>query len=301
MKTTLVIVTYKCPIIKKCIKYLTRYFKIIIVENSNNIKFKNRLEKFNKNISVILTGENLGYAKSANLGLKKIKSKFGLLINPDVLVNYKTIHKIEVIADQIKNFSILVPLYNGFLDYLHTKIDRLDNQKNTDLIKKNIYKKKIIKIKFTPGFFMFFDMKTLRKVNYFDENFFLYFEDTDLCKKFNILQKKIYLLSNLRIKHYYGKSQHKKLTNMLWLVRNWHFYWSSYYYHKKYYGIRISLILHFSKLMRFLLSAIYFFIIRNNTKYLMNKSRFLGLLNSIILRSSHKGYKLENLNSINLS
>jgi GT2 family glycosyltransferase len=175
MKTTLVIVTYKCPIIKKCIKYLTRYFKIIIVENSNNIKFKNRLEKFNKNISVILTGENLGYAKSANLGLKKIKSKFGLLINPDVLVNYKTIHKIEVIADQIKNFSILVPLYNGFLDYLHTKIDRLDNQKNTDLIKKNIYKKKIIKIKFTPGFFMFFDMKTLRKVNYFDENFFFIF------------------------------------------------------------------------------------------------------------------------------
>jgi N-acetylglucosaminyl-diphospho-decaprenol L-rhamnosyltransferase len=295
MKTTLVIVTYKCPIIKKCIKNLVKFFKIIIIENSSNIKFKNELEKFNKNITVILTGENLGYAKSANLGLKKVKSKFGLLINPDVLVNYKTIHKIEIIAEQIKNFSILVPLYNEFFGYLYTKKDRFDKLENTDLIIKNINKKKIVKIKFTPGFFMFFNMKILKKVNYFDENFFLYFEDTDLCKKFNMLKKDIYLLSNLKIKHDYGKSQHKELTNILWLVRNWHFYWSSYYYHKKYYGLRISLILHFSKLIRFLLSSAYFFLIRNNKEYLMYKSRFLGLFNSIILRSSHNGYKLENL------
>jgi N-acetylglucosaminyl-diphospho-decaprenol L-rhamnosyltransferase len=300
MKTTLVIVTYKCPIIKKCIKNLVRYFKIIIIENSSNIKFKKKLEKFNKNINVILTGENLGYAKSANLGLKKVKSKFGLLINPDVLVNFKTIHNLEAFADRVKNFSILVPLYNEFLDYYHAKIDRLDNIENNDLVKKSISQKKIIKIKFTPGFFMFFNMKMLRKVNYFDENFFLYFEDTDLCKKFNILKKNIYLLSNLKIKHFYGKSQHKELINVLWLVRNWHFYWSSYYYHKKYYGLRISLILHSSKLIRFLLSTTYFFIIRNNKEYLMYKSRFLGLFSSIISRSSHNGYKLENLKSINL-
>jgi GT2 family glycosyltransferase len=274
MKTTLVIVTYKCPIIVKCIKSLVRYFKIIIVENSNNIQFKNKLEKFNKNISVILTGENLGYAKSANLGLKKIKSKFGLLINPDVLVNYKTIQKIELIADEIKNFSILVPMYNGFYDYLNNNMDRLDNLESKDLILRNILQKKIIKIKFTPGFFMFFKMKILKKVNYFDENFFLYFEDADLCKK---------------------------LTNMLYLVRNWHLYWSSYYYHKKHYGFINSLILHFPKLVRFLVLALYFFIIRNNIEHSMYKSRFLGLFSSIISRSSNNGYKLENLSSINFS
>jgi GT2 family glycosyltransferase len=301
MKTTLVIVTYKCPIIIKCIKSLVGYFKIIIVENSNNIQFKKKLEKFNKNISVILTGENLGYAKSANLGLKKVKSKFGLLINPDVLVNYKTIQKIELIADEIKNFSILVPMYNGFYDYLNNNMDRVDNLESKDLILKNILQKKIVKIKFTPGFFMFFNMKILKKVNYFDENFFLYFEDADLCKKFSTLKKDIYLLSSLKINHLYGASQFKELKNMLYLVRNWHLYWSSYYYHKKHYGFINSLILHFSKLVRFLVLALYFFIIRNNMEYSIYKSRFLGLFSSIISRSSHNGYKLENLSSINFS
>jgi hypothetical protein len=301
MKTTLVIVTYKCPIIKKCIKNLVKFFKIIIIENSSNIKFKNELEKFNKNITVILTGENLGYAKSANLGLKKVKSKFGLLINPDVLVNYKTIQKIELIAEEIKNFSILVPMFNGFYDYLYNNMDKVDNLESKDLIKKNILKKKIVKIKFTPGFFMFFNMKILKKVNYFDENFFLYFEDADLCKKFSMLKKDLYLLSSLKIKHQYGASQFKELTNMLHIVRNWHLYWSSYYYHKKHYGLKKSLILHFPKLIRFLLSALYFFVIRNNIEHSMYKSRFLGLFSSIISRSSHNGCKLENINSINFS
>ena len=47
--------------------------KVIIVENSNNINFKNEIERKYSNVKCILAGENLGYAKGNNLGLSKVK------------------------------------------------------------------------------------------------------------------------------------------------------------------------------------------------------------------------------------
>ena len=69
-------------LLKKAIKNLPRKYKIIVIENSLDKRLKVLLEKKYKNVEVIIPKENLGLAKSYNLGLKKSNlSKFNNLVS----------------------------------------------------------------------------------------------------------------------------------------------------------------------------------------------------------------------------
>ena len=79
-KITIVINTFNSDDkINQCLESINSKVKIIVVENSNNLILKNELEKKYSNLSCILTGENLGYAKGNNLGLSKVKSEYALV------------------------------------------------------------------------------------------------------------------------------------------------------------------------------------------------------------------------------
>ena len=79
---TIIITTYKSDkIISNCVNSIDENYKILIVENSNNKEFKNFIENKFKNVECILAQKNIGYAKSNNLALKKIYTKFALIIN----------------------------------------------------------------------------------------------------------------------------------------------------------------------------------------------------------------------------
>jgi len=73
---TLVFSSYQSDaLLKKVIKKLPSSYKILVIENSLNKKIKNILEKSFKNVEVIIPKENLGLARSYNLGIKKAKTK----------------------------------------------------------------------------------------------------------------------------------------------------------------------------------------------------------------------------------
>ena len=85
---TIVIVTfYSENIIYKCIESIGKNIKIIIVENSNNLELKKDIEKKYSNVEVILSGNNLGYGKANNLGIKHSQTNFVLILNPDTLID----------------------------------------------------------------------------------------------------------------------------------------------------------------------------------------------------------------------
>jgi N-acetylglucosaminyl-diphospho-decaprenol L-rhamnosyltransferase len=66
-----------------CINSLGKNTKIIVIENSNDEKLKQSLEREYSNLKCILSEDNLGYAKGNNLGLSMVKTKYALIINPD--------------------------------------------------------------------------------------------------------------------------------------------------------------------------------------------------------------------------
>ena len=77
----IIIVTYKSDtIIHKTLKNL-KSFKVIVIENSSNYYFKKNIEKKYKNVKCFISGKNMGYGRAINFALKRVKSKYYLILN----------------------------------------------------------------------------------------------------------------------------------------------------------------------------------------------------------------------------
>ena len=255
--------------ILNCIKSLGKDIKIIVIENSNNTQLKEKLEKDYSNLKCILSDENLGYAKGNNLGLSLVKTKFALIINPDAEVDENAINNFLSTAKLRSNFAIIAPY--------------IQNEKN------NINKettKGIFQVKSVKGFAMFLNLKQFKNIGYFDENFFIYFEEIDLCKRLIKNNKQIFLDTNIKINHKGGTSHDNSINYEMEKSRNWHWMWSSFYFHKKHYGYFIALFKISPKLISAIFKMIFFKLTSNKQKKDIYYCRFDGLLNSILLKKS---------------
>ena len=71
---TVIITSFKSgEKIKNCLNSIDRECKVLLIENSNDPNIKKNIEKEFSNVECILTGANLGYGKSNNIGLKKLQ------------------------------------------------------------------------------------------------------------------------------------------------------------------------------------------------------------------------------------
>ena len=117
-------------------RILKSKYKVLIVENSNNTDFKNKVEKRFSNVECILAGENLGYAKGNNLGLTMVNTKYALIINPDAEVQNKAIDNFFLTAKNKPNFAIIAP----FIQEKNDKDLRKDINKGVKSVPKKIDK-----------------------------------------------------------------------------------------------------------------------------------------------------------------
>ncbi len=233
----------------KCLDSIDKRVDIIIVENTNDISFKKNIENKYNNVKCILAGENLGYAKGNNLGLSKVKSKYALILNPDSVVEKNTIENFFLSAKKKPSFAIIAPKIQDEKNYL-------ENDNNKELIE-------VEKVK---GFAMFLNLNQFEKIGFFDDNFFIYLEETDLCRRLRENNKKIYLDPNIRINHLGGSSHNKDIEYEMELSRNWHWMWSTFYYNKKHGNFINALFKVSGKLLSACLKTIFYSITFNKTK-----------------------------------
>jgi len=264
---TIVINTFKSSDkIFKCLDSIGSSYKIIVVENSSDTSFKKNLEKKYKNVNCFLTNKNLGYAKGNNFGLNLVKTKFSLILNPDTILRKDSLANFFKFSKQYKFFSIVGPY---------------DKDKTNFKSSNKPYEVNNIK-----GFAMFLRVKDLKKIGFFDKNFFIYCEEIDLCKRAKKNNKKIFIDPKIKI-HHLGGSSHNKLINFkMELSRNWHWMWSQFYFNKKHYGYFYSFIKFFPKLIFSFIKFFFYSMLFNKKKLQIYFHRFMGLLNSMILRSS---------------
>ena len=277
MKTTIIIVTFKSEkIIYQCLSSINNNYPVIIIENSSNELFKNEVEKKFSNVKCILTGENLGFGKANNIGLQSAKTDYVFLLNPDTVLFEDTLEVLESNANFIKNFALLAPIIKD------------SNELNYGFFnEKNISTKNIstFEVDYIKGFAMFFNKNKFSQINYFDENIFLYLEEIDLCKRLNFINEKIYLISKAKIKHLGGKSHGERFNLEIEISRNWHWMWSNFYFNKKHFGIlkayNLTILSFFKSMLRMIIFSFF-----NKKKFLINKARFLGLLNAYLGKKS---------------
>ena len=136
---------------------------------------------------------------------------------------------------------------------------------------------------------MVLDTKNINTSSYFDENFFLYFEEADLCRRIKINGGKIFTSSKLLVDHFGHKGSaatDPKYSIETEMFRNWHWMWSTFYYKKKYSNYFLAFISSFGKLLRAFVKMIIFTLFFNKKKQTMYYARFSGLANSMIGKKS---------------
>ena len=260
---TVVIVTFKSePKIFDCLVSIRNLAEIIVVENSNNDDLKRKLENKFSNLKCILTGENLGYAAANNIGLKRVKTKYALVLNPDTILDENAIQRFVKSAESLKDFWLMGPASDQMVEL---------EFKENDIIEVNNLK----------GFAIFLNMSKFNN-EYFDENFFLYFEEIDLCKKVKNHNGKIYLDRLIKINHDGSKSVNSLNKIELEKNRNWHWMWSTFYYHKKYKGFFLALLIIFPKLLSAFIKTVFYSILFDKNKRDIYFCRLSGIVNSIV-------------------
>jgi N-acetylglucosaminyl-diphospho-decaprenol L-rhamnosyltransferase len=269
---TIIINTFKSDEkIFSCLGSIDPNINVIIIENSNNVEFKENIEKKYSNVKCELTGKNLGYANGNNLGLSKVKTKFSLILNPDTIVEKNSINNFLKSTITKPDFAIIGPAIQEEKDALSKKYDDVDHLIEVDNVK---------------GFAMFLNMNQFKTIGFFDKNFFIYFEEIDLCRRLQKTNKKIYLDPNIKISHIGGSSHNKSINFEMELSRNWHWMWSNFYYHKKHNNFYYALSKVSTKLLSAIFKMLIYSIIFNKEKKMIYYQRFSGLINSICGKKS---------------
>ena len=260
---TVVIVTFKSELkIFECLRSIGDQANIIVVENSNNYDLKKELESKFSNLRCILSGNNLGYAAANNIGLKQVKTKYALVLNPDTILDKNAVQKFLERARENKEFWLMGPA-------------------NDQMVKLDFTQDKLIEVNNLKGFAIFFNLSKFNK-NYFDENYFLYFEEIDLCKRVKRNNGKIYLDRQIKINHQGSQSVNSFNKFELEKNRNWHWMWSTFYYHKKYKGFFLALLIIFPKLLSAFIKTVFYSILFDKNKRDIYFCRLSGIVNSIV-------------------
>ena len=264
---TIIITSFKSNNkINSCLDSINRKVKVIVVENSGSQKFKESIEKKYQNVECIISKENLGYAKGNNLGLRRANTRYALVLNPDTILQTDALENFLTTASKYKDFSLIGPYSNE-----KNEINEAED---------------LIEVENLKGFAIFFNMEKFKNNEFFDENYFLYFEEIDLCRKVYSSKGKICLDPKIKIFHEGGKSADENYSFEIEKNRNWHWMWSTFYYHKKHNNFFYAFAIVFPKLFSALFKTFLYSLILNRKKRAIYYCRLSGLTNSILGKNS---------------
>ena len=286
---SVIIVSFKSDhIIHRCIDSIDKEIEIIVVDNSNDAEFKKYIEEKYENVRCILSSKNIGMGAGNNIGIKSTNKDFALVLNPDVILEKDAINQIINASKIINSFAVITPTLND-VKYPNYKLDHTKNQKFDPI--------NPFKVKSVDGYSMLLNLKKLKQLtnfNFFDENFFLYFENDDFCKRLQLINENIFVVPKSKIYHLGGQAVDPKYKKEIELVRNWHWMWSKFYYNKKHYGYLNATIKILKNLFSAIIKFFFYLIIFNNYKRKIYQMRLSGLINSMIGKKSFFRAKLDN-------
>ena len=274
---TIVIVTLKSEkVIDDCIKSMNRDVPIIVVEHSNNHSFKEKLEHSYKNLKCILSKSNLGMGTGNNIGIKAAETEYVLILNPDIILEKNAIEELLLASSKLSSFTILAPLEKNFANY---------GMFGGRIVNKNLDDAPF-KVDFVDGFAMLLNKKQLKEKAYFDENFFMYLENTDLCKRIFNNEGSIFVVPKSIVNHLAAKAVDKKFADEIEFSRNWHWIWSKFYFNKKHFGFFKAFYEGAPRYFLSMIKFIFYLLINNKKKKKIYFNRASGFYNALLGRSS---------------
>lgn len=281
-KVTIIIVTFKSEhIIEKCLDNISNKFKILLIENSNDHKFTEKLKLKYKNLETVNIGYDSGFGYALNRGIEKAKTDYVISINPDSFPEIDCFEKLISTADKNQDAVMITPV-----TYLKNNSEQfsafgLFNKKKPSKNSSNI-----MQVDWVNGNVFLLKKEITKKIGSFDENFFLEYDERDFQRRIFLTGKKILIDFNAKSQHLVGKSADAKFAFQMKCEASWHHGWSRYYYYKKHFGLLYSLILNVPFAFKNFLKFLFFYLSRNKKKSEIYKLYFLGSYNSFLNKKS---------------
>ena len=208
---------------------------IYLIDNSSSKELTKIPKKISPKIEYIYGQGNIGFGAGHNIGIRRSIAKgfkYHLILNPDILIEAGTFSPLLTFMESHTEIGLVMPkiIYpNGktqnLCKLLATPIDLIGRrfipfQKWNE--KRNIrYELKftnydqIMQVPSLSGCFMLIRTNILEKVNGFDERFFLYCEDLDLCRRIGEISQTVFY-PEVSVIHNYEKGSYK--SNKLLLL-----------------------------------------------------------------------------------
>lgn len=290
MDVSIIIVNYNTKsMTKACLESIVRHtegleYEIILIDNASTDKSDSTFEKYST-IKYIRNARNWGFGKANNIGLKYASGKYIFLLNSDtLLVN----NAIKIFFDTLETKSDKIaclgcPLLENDGESIGTSYGKFPDIK--DFIKfftHKITKKKqgcidlrnlnsAINVDYIIGADLFIRKKVIEQIGLFDDDFFMYFEETEMQYRYTKAGYEMQLIPGPKIIHLAPNQIGKPTT-----INRYLFFEGMFTYFKKRYGL-------FKYLLCRILSFVYISTTLTSRGTISQRIKFLLLLFGIKL------------------
>lgn len=178
---------------------------IYVLDNSLDEKFKPKVYRFFSNINLIRVHDNLGFAKTANIGLRKILKnnyKTIFLLNNDTrIIQKNTFKSLSEVLHSKTHYGLISPRIITPKNEIWFECGKIDPNRYSAGHIKNQTQRSLYSCEFVSGCCMGIKSELLKKVGSFDPRFYLYYEDADLCLRAKKIGFKSIVFSDIEIVH----------------------------------------------------------------------------------------------------
>ena len=227
---TVVIVLYeeKLSLVLESIENI-KNFKIIIIDNAGNKNLKKKVEEKFKIYKYILNLKNTGYSKATNQAIKLCNSEYIFVSQADCVIKEEDIKLLLESHKKYKNCFLVVPTCYNSESKISFNSGSLPEKK---LEYKAINLSGDICIDSIVTAAYLFKKKDMIDIGLFDENFFIYFLDFELCRRVKAINKSLIQIFKARALHDHGSIKASNYIKKIFL-RNYNFTFDELYYHYK--------------------------------------------------------------------
>ena len=223
-------------LLEKLVLKLLSFNQIQKIILTLNIPEKIKIPSSNR--IIIIKNKNIyGFSENHNRAFKYNKSKYFCVLNPDIefknnpfpnLISQIEMNNLSLIAPMIKDINNNIEdSYRKFPTLFDLLLKFFFNYKG---IYKSKNKLKNIFPDWIAGMFMLFDSSVFKKIKGFDSNFFLYYEDVDICIRLKKLKLKIMVDKNSYVIHDARRQSRKNIKFFLFHVKSLMLYLKKYLY-----------------------------------------------------------------------
>ena len=193
--------------------------EIIVIDNGStdgSLKALQKIKIRDANIKLIANQKNLGFAKAANQGIKKAQGEYLFFLNSDTQVKKDTLGKLISFIKKKSKTAIVGPKLLNLDGSVQASVFHFPTFQRAVrefwLKEKKAFSKYVpsadeaVEVEAVAGAAMLAKKKLLKRVGFFNEKYFMYYEDLDLCRRLAKIGCKIYYLPSAAVVHHHGAS-----------------------------------------------------------------------------------------------